>query len=295
MLRRVNTNLPKATTWMTVVIPSYNQAAYLKLTLDSVKTNIADLQSKYPKIGVDVWVQDGGSNDGSVQILEQAKARGELNFVSGKDGGQSDAIDVAIRQHATGEWVGWLNSDDVWKTGTLLRMYELIRANPENDWLTGSVDIIDGEGHAMRSWVSFYKRWGMSQLSFSRLLHENLICQMGTFFKRSAYLEVGGLRKDLRYCMDYDLWLKLYAKFGKPLGVKPSSKPLASFRMVKGTKSMDGFERQFQEELEVALSHAAMAKQKNDSKLGNIPSENSLRWPRKRTTMIYRVLRKLGM
>lgn len=282
---------PNPSPWMTVVIPSFNQRDYLIRTLRSVEAAVESLRNSSAgreKI-VDVWVQDGGSTDGTVEILEKHSRKGHLGFTSGRDDGQSAAINTAIREHARGKWIGWINSDDLWDADALVRLVGAEKSSPDSAWFHGSVRIVDQEDREIRKWISAYKRAMNQSLSWERLLLENLIAQMGTFFTREAFLEVGGLDRALHYNMDYDLWLKLWRRFGPPGELTPMSRPLGSFRMVRGTKSMDGFRKQFTESLEVGLRHRANA----DSARPEFrpPSLMAMKWARQRIVWVYEILK----
>lgn len=129
---------------ISIVVPSYQQGRFLAATLDSL------LAQKDPDL--EILVVDGGSRDESVAVIERY-APHLAWWVSEKDRGQSDAINKGFAR-ATGEWLGWLNSDDLLLPGALATVREHIRAQPEIDWWTGSGHFISAEGQ----WLYAYGR-----------------------------------------------------------------------------------------------------------------------------------------
>jgi glycosyltransferase involved in cell wall biosynthesis len=184
---------------ISVVTPSYNQAAFLERTLESVHSQRGDFTLEH-------FVVDGGSQDGSVAILERWKDK--LWYVSEKDRGQSHALNKGIAR-ATGEIIVWLNSDDTLLPGCLDAVSRYFTAHPEVKWAYGKCRIIDEHDVEIRRWVTHYKNLLGWRYSYQKLLLENYISQPSTFFRKSFYDEVGGVDETLKLDMDYDLWLRM--------------------------------------------------------------------------------------
>ena len=177
-----------------VITPSYNQAAYLKQTMDSV------LSQDIP--GMEYVVMDGGSNDGSAELIRSYADR-LSGWVSEKDRGQADAVNKgAARTH--GEVIGWLNSDDLFLPGAARKALEFLAAHPEIDAVYGDVLSIDGSGELIN-----VMRFG--QYSAEDLMTFRVISQPGVFFRRSAWERAGGLDLSYSYLLDHHLWLRMIA------------------------------------------------------------------------------------
>ncbi|MFT3928200.1 MAG: glycosyltransferase family 2 protein [Myxococcales bacterium] len=227
---------------ISIVTPSYNQAPFIERTIESVLGQRGDFELEYR-------VVDGGSTDGTVEILKRYGDR--FAWTSERDKGQCDAINKGLRA-ATGDIVGWVNSDDLLLPGALQRVATAFREHPEVEWVHGRCEIIDPDDKPVRKWVSLYKHLRAQRHSFDNLITENYVCQMTTFWRRSVHDEVGYINMDLKLAFDYDMWLRL-ARRGEPLYLPER---LACFRWYPSSKSGAQFHRQFAEDIEVAERYA---------------------------------------
>jgi glycosyltransferase involved in cell wall biosynthesis len=176
---------------VSIVTPSFNQAAFIERTLASVAAQSgAEMEH---------LVFDGGSTDGTQAILE--RFRPPVTWVSEKDAGQADAVNKGLRA-ATGEVFGWLNSDDVYYPGAVERVVAFLAAHPEVDVVYGMADHIGRDDEFLESYPT--EPW-----DFERLRRSCFICQPAAFFRRRVIEEHGVLDASLRYCMDYEYWLRL--------------------------------------------------------------------------------------
>jgi glycosyltransferase involved in cell wall biosynthesis len=231
------------TTRISLVTPSFNQARFIRRTIDSVLSQQGPFE-------LDYRVVDGGSTDGTRAILESYGSR--LSWVSEPDEGQIDAINKGLRT-ATGELVGWINSDDLLMPGALARVVAAFEAVPTVEWVHGRCVIIDVTDRPIRRWVSLYKHYRCRHHSFQNLLTEDYVSQMTAFWRRSVHQEIGYLDPALDLSFDYDWFLRL-ARRGAPVYLE---EPLACFRWYETSKSGAGFPRQFRQIAEVAARHGA--------------------------------------
>lgn len=206
-------SLPK----VSVVTPSYNQAQFLEETIQSV------LVQDYPNLEYRVY--DGGSTDGSAAIC--AKYASRLAFwVSRPDKGQADAINQGWRD-SSGEIVAYLNADDQYTPGAVRRAAEFFRNHPETGIVYGSFCSRFEDG-SQRVFIP-------PEFNLQNFFLENFIPQPATFIRRSVLDQIGFINPSLRYCLDYDLWMRAAVsgiRFGRLNG-----KPLAIFRLWRGSKT----------------------------------------------------------
>lgn len=224
-----------------IVTPCLNAVKTLEATLESVGAQ------DYPL--VEHIVVDGGSTDGTLEILRRHP---DVRWVSEPDEGLSDAVNKGIAM-ATGDVIGWLNADDVYRPGALAAVAKAFEDQPSAEWAFGRCGIIDAGGDEIRSGVTAYKNFFLKRYSFGLHLTHNFVSAPATFVKRSAFDQVGLFDKRFKYSMDYDVWLRL-GRRGRPVFIDAE---LASFRMAEGSLSMSGFETQFVEHLDSARPYAA--------------------------------------
>jgi len=174
---------------ISIVTPSYNQAQYVRRTIESVLSQDVDLE---------YIVIDGCSTDGSVDIVREYEGRARV--IVEKDKGQSDAIAKGFAL-ATGEILAWLNSDDMYLPGALRQVVQAYEQGHE--FFYGHVFIVDAEDALLRKRVAI-------PASFDDLYYGRyIIPQEATFFSQRLYQASGGLDPSFHYAMDYDLWLRL--------------------------------------------------------------------------------------
>ncbi|MBN1673869.1 MAG: glycosyltransferase [Kiritimatiellae bacterium] len=187
---------------ISVITPSFNQGTFIERTITSVLAQQGDFELEY-------IVVDGLSTDDSVQIIR--KHESHLTWLSEKDDGQSDAINKGFRI-ATGDVLGWLNSDDTYVPGALDTVAAEYGRAPFK-WCFGNCHIIDEHDREIRACITRYKVAQSRKYSFARLLRRDFVPQPATFFSRAAYAETGGLDTNLYYSMDYDYWLRLGRRY----------------------------------------------------------------------------------
>jgi glycosyltransferase involved in cell wall biosynthesis len=222
---------------ITIITPSYNQCHFIEQTIDSV------LSQNYPDL--EYIVIDGGSTDNTLEILK--KYDGKLLWISERDRGQSHAINKGLRM-ATGEIIAFLNSDDLYAPGALLKVGKFFAAHPEARWFTGRCRTIDPKGNEIRKAITLYKNVWLRIKSYRALLVLNYISQPATFWSRKVIDMVGEFDESLRYAMDYDYSLRV----GRSFKLWVLDDYLASFRVHPSSKAGSSANAQFDSEFKIA-------------------------------------------
>jgi hypothetical protein len=208
-----------------IVTPSYNQAEFLRSTMESVLSQQVDLE---------YIVMDGGSTDGSREIIESAKDR-LASWCSMPDGGQYDAINRGFAR-STGSILGWLNSSDLYLPWTLSTVELIFQTFPEIQWVTSQMKVcITEDGTYEDLWMTP----GFSARRFYRGLHggpgnSDYLQQESCFWRRELWEKIGGTI-DLRHAAAGDYWL--WSQFFRHANVASVEAPLAAFRFHREAKS----------------------------------------------------------
>lgn len=202
---------------LSIVTPSFNQAAFIEDSLRSV------LEQDYPH--KEYLVIDGDSKDGSIDIIRQYSNR-LTYWVSEQDRGQSHAINKGFAL-ARGEVLGWLNSDDTYLPGALTTVARCLTERPDVDLVYGDYVYTDPQGRPL------LRRRLFDSMSYETLLYHDYLGQPAVFFRRSLLDKVGPLDEELYYHMDWELFLRMW-KVCRPLHIPV---PLATSRLLSAAKS----------------------------------------------------------
>lgn len=181
---------------ISVITPSFNQADFLERTILSIHNQL------YPNL--EHIVIDGGSTDGSVEVLEKFENR-LAYWHSRPDQGQCDAINQGAGK-ASGLFMTWINSDDLLLPGALDRIGNLIREHPDTDLFYGNQVEVDESDRVT-------KRVYTINFDLKDFLYEIhiIIHQQSAFWKVELFRELGGLN-DCPYAMDYDLFYRMISR-----------------------------------------------------------------------------------
>ena len=177
---------------VTIITPSFNQAAYLPDAIRSV------LSQDYSPI--EYWVIDGASTDGSLEVIQKFSDQ-LTGWISERDAGQSDAINKGMLK-AQGEIVAWLNSDDFYLPQAVSRAVKLFQSNRGLGMVFGDALTVDQRGWPLKRLD--FGDWGLQQLVKFRI-----ICQPAVFMRRSILEKAGFLDPSYNFMLDHHLWIRI--------------------------------------------------------------------------------------
>jgi len=177
---------------VSIVTPCLNSKRFIERTIESV------LAQDYPRI--EYIVMDGGSTDGTLEILE--RYRGRLQFFSAPDKGPTDAVNHGFaRSH--GPIFAWINADDEYLPGAVSTAVRHLEAHPETDVVYGEGIWTDENGKEISRYPT------IAPYRADMFEQECGICQPSVFMRREAFAEAGQLNTSRNFCFDYDLWVRM--------------------------------------------------------------------------------------
>jgi carbamoyltransferase len=185
---------------ISIVTPSFNQGRFLEETIRSV------LDQNYPRL--EYVVQDGGSRDQSVEVMEKYRSRLK-HIESRRDNGQAHAINLGFAHATAGEIMAYLNSDDLLLPGSLNYVAAYFTAHPEVDVVYGHRIIIDPDSKEVGRWV-------LPRHSDQMLIWADYVPQETMFWRRRIWDKVGGrIDESFQFALDWDLLLRFRAAGAK--------------------------------------------------------------------------------
>ncbi|OIR03784.1 PGL/p-HBAD biosynthesis glycosyltransferase [mine drainage metagenome] len=253
-----------------IVTPSFNQAAFLRQAVDSVLSQ--------PGVRVSYAIQDGGSTDGSADILRELAARPPAapdarlaHWESAPDEGQADAIlrGFAHLQGGPEDVMAYLNSDDRYVPGAFAHVAGFFARHPEVDVVYGHRILIDESDREIGRWITPRRRCDDLRI-FDMVPQETL------FWRRRIWDRVGGIDRSLHFALDWDL-LQRFEQAGARFARLPRF--LGMFRWHGGQKTRTAMERSGVPEME-RLRERAMGRPVPDeefrSKMRHVQFDSAL-------------------
>ena len=220
------------------------------------------LSQNWPSL--EYFIFDGGSTDSTIDIL--LKYGDRVHWDSQKDQGQADAVNKGL-EASTGDIIAWLNSRDVYYPGAFERVIGYFSEHPDVDVVYGMADHIDENDKPFEPYPT--EPW-----DFVRLKWTCFLCQPAVFFRRSVVKRHGLLDVNLKYCMDYEYWLRLGAA-GVRFGYLEAK--LAGSRMHPNNKTLGQRVQAHQEIIEMFRQRFGYTSKRWLSNYTNVVNEERLR------------------
>ena len=229
-----------------IVTPSYQQGHFLERTIRSV------LDQGYPNL--QYHVQDGGSTDGTREVLERYSDK--LTWVSERDSGQTQAINRGFAR-VSGDIMAWLNSDDILLPGALAFVADYFAAHPEVDVIYGHRLLIDENDRQIGRWM--VPRHNDYVLSWA-----DYVPQETLFWRRRLWEKVGErVDESFRFAMDWDLLVRFRD---------------ADARFVRVPRFLGGFRIHPQQKTSAAINEIGFAEMSRirERALGRVPTQREI-------------------
>ena len=207
---------------VSIVTPTYNRAQYLPAAVASVLAQtFRDLE---------LIIVDDGSVDNTRDVLEPFLSDKRVHYFYQANKGQSHARNLAL-EYAKGDFIAFLDSDDLWSVDKLEKQLAVFRANPQADIVHGDEAMIDQTGSVIS--LQNMKRHSGQITPF--LLADNSVSITTALVKRQCFDEMGGFDTSVGVADDYELWLRFsaYYHFKYEPGI------VASYRVIADQISSD--------------------------------------------------------
>ncbi|WP_051243517.1 glycosyltransferase family 2 protein [Azohydromonas australica] len=193
---------------ISVLMPSYNQAPFIERSVRSV-------MQQEGAGALELIVMDGGSSDGTPQLLAQLQAEygpERLRWQSEPDRGPAHALNKALAL-ARGSIIGWLNSDDLYAPGAVRRALEHLAAYPQHWMVYGQAEHIDADDRVLEAYPTRPAEAGLDGFADGCF-----ICQPSVFLRRMALRMLGGFDESQKTAFDLALWLRLFGPHAARIG-----------------------------------------------------------------------------
>lgn len=206
--------------FFSVVIPSYQQGAFLG---DALKSVIEQ------DVTGEILVLDGGSRDESVSVIKQFESSIDW-WRSARDGGQAQAVNEGVKR-SRGQVIAWVNSDDLLVTGALQRVEAEFKKYPDTDIVIGSAFWCNEDGSEFSFWSAPRQ---VRREDFSK--GYSYLAQPSVFVSKEFWQKVGGLNESLHLSLDFDLWVRC---LNNRASLRIVKEPLSINRIQPGAKTKD--------------------------------------------------------
>ena len=230
---------------ISIIMPTLNQGSFIEASMRSVLTQ--------PVERLELVVVDGVSSDSTLSTLARLGGEfpGRVRWVSAHDSGPAMAVNRAVEM-ARAPIIGWLNSDDLYTPGAVARALAFFERQPACVMAYGEGQHVDLYGALIDDYPTLPPSTPVSDFRDGCF-----ICQPTGFFRRDAFLALGGLDVNLRAAFDFDLWLRFFMKHAGRIGFVPEVQALS--RLHEGGITLRFRERVAREGISVVSRHLGAA------------------------------------
>jgi glycosyltransferase involved in cell wall biosynthesis len=237
---------------LSIITPSYNQSKFISENIRSISSQSND--------NIEHIIVDGGSDDGTVDILRNVDDTYNLCWVSEPDRGQTHALNKGF-QMASGDWIGWQNSDDFYLQKAFNLFYKTLRNNPEADAIYGDVIIVNENSEKIS------QKFVTRPSKFIQRHWSLFASNQSLFIRRSVLKKIFPLNEELEYAMDAQLtWELLNGGYD----LVPVSEPIGAFRIQPEAKTFQGAQNLQNKELRQIYGHPRYQRVIPDSALSRL-------------------------
>lgn len=177
---------------VTIVTPTYNQAFFLRKTIESIQ------QQTYRNI--EYIVINDGSTDNTESVLRELN--GEITWYSKSNSGQANTLNEGWEQ-ASGKYIGYLSSDDLLRPRAIAHLVEYMEAHPECVCVYPDSDLIDASGRIIKKNVC--RAFDLHDL----VVRQECYIGPGAIFRKDAFLTAGGWDASLKLAPDREFWMRI--------------------------------------------------------------------------------------
>jgi glycosyltransferase involved in cell wall biosynthesis len=201
---------------LSIITPSYNSGPFLERTIRSV---LDQEFTDFEHIVVE---------SSPVKPKDTIAKYTHVQWILNENCSQSQALNIGFHK-AQGDYIGWINSDDLYRPGAFRRAIAFLDAHPETDLVYSDCEFIDPEDQSLGIW----KTGPFSY--FRNLNYYQMVPQMTIFFRRTVFDRAGYLDENLHYTMDYDFLIRVSKNCKLTYLPGPA---LASFRLHAVSKTV---------------------------------------------------------
>lgn len=244
---------------ISVVMPVYNNEAYIERTLDTIF-----MQSRLP---MEVVIVDDGSKDKTMKVIKKymdghPEAKTRIKIFEQKNLGAGAARNKGI-QNARGNWIMFLDSDDLWEKEKIRIVETTIRENPWANVVTHDEYEIMEDNLEHQKYMPHHKKYQKNKNLFLQLYKGNLFSTSCMTIQKKVLVKVGGFDESLLSAQDYDLWIRV-GVYGKIVYL---DKALATYVIRKGNITSNTY-RRYLCEMKICRKYSSQIIEKVGEKVG---------------------------